>query len=160
MRKILWILALAGAVAVPGAVQAQTTFGPVAAFHDDADFGIGGYLRLPIPSVSPNLAIVPSFVLFFPDGYDFFEFNGDVTYSFASSAEAAIAPFALAGLNVARVSVDVGNDSASNTDLGLNLGGGVAFRSGSLQPFAGAKFEIQDGSALVIFGGLGFALGG
>ena len=33
-----------------------------------------------MPSLDPNLSIVPSFVYFFPDGFDAWEINGDVMY--------------------------------------------------------------------------------
>jgi hypothetical protein len=93
-------------------------------------------------------------------GVHAFEINGDVVYNFPVSADSPVLPWAMAGLNVLRLSSDVPGAS-SNTEIGLNLGGGVNFiTSGSLSPFAGAKFEIQDGSGFVIFGGLGFAVGG
>jgi hypothetical protein len=77
-----------------------------------------------------------------------------------------VLPFALAGLNIFRVSVDgvtvpgVGTfGGGSSTDIGLNLGGGVVFPTESVRPVAGAKFEIQDGTSFVVFGGVGFPLG-
>lgn len=162
MRKIFWTLAVVGSMAVVAeGAQAQTSVGPVAAYHDDAEsLGVGGFIRLPLASVHPNLAIVPNFVIYFPDGFDFLEVNGDLTYRFAVSEDAPVTPFALAGLNVSRASFEIAGESESETDVGLNLGGGVTFPSSSLQPFAGLKFEIQDGSSFVIFGGVGFALGG
>jgi hypothetical protein len=156
MKKLLCTVALVGILAAPSVVQAQVQVGPVAAFHDDVDFGIGGFVGIPVPSLNPNLAIVPNFLIYFPDGFDALEVNGDVVYSFAVSAESPVIPWAMAGLNFFRVS----GGGFSNTDVGLNLGGGVDFRAGSMTPFAGAKFELHDGNGFVIFGGLGFAVGG
>ena len=68
MKKLLCALALVGMLAVPGLVGAQTVVGPAAAFHDDVDFGIGGFVAIPVPSLDGNLSIVPSFMYFFPDG--------------------------------------------------------------------------------------------
>jgi hypothetical protein len=143
-------------LAAPAAVQAQLEVGPVLAFHDDFDFGIGGFVAIPVPSLNENVAIVPNFIYYFPEFYDAFEINGDVVYQFPVSADSPVVPWALAGLNILRVSAG----GFSNTDVGLNLGGGVDFVAGSVNPFAGAKFEIQDGTGFVFFGGIGFAVGG
>ncbi len=85
-----------------------------------------------------------------------------MVYNFPVSADSPVAPFALAGLNWSRTSIDLGGTfgSVSNSDIGLNLSGGVNFNAGSLSPFAGAKVEKQDGTGFVIFGGIGFAIGG
>jgi hypothetical protein len=90
-----------------------------------------------------------------------FEVNGDLAYFFPVGEATPVMPFAFAGLNIFRTSIDLGGTfgTVSNTDVGLNLGGGVQF-PGTLQPFAGAKFEIQEGTGFAIFGGIGFAVGG
>ncbi len=156
MRKLLCIVALVGVMSAPAAVQAQVEVGPVLGFHDDLDIGVGGFVAIPVPSLNPNVAIVPNFIYWFPEFVDAFEINGDVVYNFPVSADSPVVPWALAGLNVMRFSAG----GFSNTEIGLNLGGGVNFNAGNLNPFAGAKFEIQDGSGFVIFGGIGFAVGG
>lgn len=161
MKKLLCILAVAGMLAVPGIASAQVTAGPAAGFHDDLDFGIGGFVGIPVPSLDPNLSIIPSFIYFFPDGIDAWEINGDVVYAFEVSDETPVLPFAFAGLNIQRRSADLGSlGSVSNTEMGLNLGGGIQFRAESVNPFAGAKFTIGDYDGFVIFGGVGFAVGG
>lgn len=159
MRKLLGAVALATFLAVPSMAQAQFTLGPIAAFHDDFDFGIGAYASIAVPSLDENLSINPSFVYYFPDGFDAWEINGDVVYHFEVSDETPVLPFAMAGLNIVNVSVDFDGASASDTEIGLNLGGGISFRAESLSPFVGAKFEIQDGSGFVVFGGVGFPVG-
>ncbi len=156
MKKLLCAVALAAMLGVPASVSAQVTAGPMLAYHTDLEaVGVGAFLGVPLASIE-GLSIVPSFIWYFPDGGDYFEVNGDAVYTFMVSADSPVQPFALAGLNIARVSPDFGD---SNTDVGLNLGGGVNFVAGSLTPFAGAKFEIQDQTSFVIFGGLSFALG-
>lgn len=158
MRKLIAAVALVGMLLVPATAEAQTTIGPVAGFHDDFDFGIGGFLGIPVPSLDPNLSINPSFVFFFPDGpWDYWEINGDVVYAFEVDEDTPVLPFAMAGLNIARLNPDVGN---GDTEMGLNLGGGIGFRAASVQPFVGAKFEIGDNDGFVVFGGIGFPLGG
>jgi hypothetical protein len=82
-------------------------------------------------------------------------------YSFPVSADSPVMPFAFGGLNIARYSIDVpGAGSFSDTQVGINLGGGVNFSAGSLNPFAGAKIELEGGESFVIFGGIGFPIGG
>lgn len=161
MRKLLWSVALVGMLAAPASVQAQMEAGPLLAYHTDAEaLGVGAYLAIPVPAMGSGFGIVPNFLWYFPDAGNLFEVNGDVVYNFTVSPDSPVLPFAFAGLNIMRASIDVGNQTFSNTDVGLNLGGGVNFVAGSLTPFAGAKFEIQDGTGFVIFGGIGFPIGG
>ena len=157
MKKLLCVVALAGMLGAPVAASAQVSLGPVLGFHDDLDFGLGGFARIPVPSLATGLSIIPSFVYYFPDGFDAWELNGDVSYAFQVSEDTPVLPFAFAGLNVLNVGAE-GFDS--NTDIGLNLGGGITFRAESVEPFAGVKFELQDGTGFVIFGGVGFPVGG
>jgi hypothetical protein len=159
MKKLLCAVALAGMLGAPASAFAQVEAGPILAYHTDAEaVGIGAYVGIPIASV-PGLEIVPDFIWFFPDGFDYFEINGDVAYNFEVGPDSPVMPFAFAGLNIARTSVEAAGFSASSTDVGLNLGGGINFQAGSLAPFVGGKFEIQDATGFVIFGGLGFQLG-
>jgi hypothetical protein len=161
MRKLLWSVALVGMLAAPTAVQAQLEAGPILAYYDDLEaIGVGAYIAIPVPQLAEGFAIVPDFTWYFPDGFDFFEINGDLAYFFPVAADSPVMPFAFGGLNIARTSIDLGQfGSASSTDVGLNLGGGVQFAAGSINPFAGAKFTIQDNTGFVIFGGLGFPIG-
>ena len=144
MKKLLLTVALAGMLLAPAVASAQVNAGPLAAFHDDLDFGIGGFVGIPVPSLDQNLSIVPSFVYYFPDGFDAWEINGDVVYGFEVSEDTPVLPFAFAGLNISRVSVDFGSfGSASSTEMGLNLGGGIQFRAESVNPFAGSWQDAQ-----------------
>jgi hypothetical protein len=150
-----------GMLVAPGAIHAQTTVGGALGYHTDFEaFGVGVYAGIPLPQLHENISINPSFMFYFPDGFDAFEVNGDLIYSFPVSEDSPVEPFALAGLNIMRTSFSAGTFSQSFTDVGLNLGGGVTFPAESFTPFAGAKFEIQDGTGFLIFGGVGFAVGG
>lgn len=155
MRKLLGAVALVGMLTMPSGAEAQT-LGAVGAYYDDLEaFGLGAYVAIPIPQVYEGLSFNPNFVFFFPDGGDYWELNGDVVLSFPLEDDSPIIPFALSGISIGRTSAG----SFSDTDIGLNLGGGVAFPLESVRPVAGAKFEIRDNTGFVIFGGVGFPLG-
>ena len=156
MKKLLGVVAVVGMLAMPNGAQAQTIVGALGAYYDDFEaFGIGAYVGIPIPQVYEGLIFKPDFMFFFPDGGDYWELNGDVVMRFPLE-ESPILPFALGGISIGRVSSDFGG---SDTDVGLNLGGGVIFPMETIRPVAGAKFEIRDNTGFVIFGGIGFPLG-
>lgn len=157
MKKLLLGMTMAGALAVPGSASAQVVVGPSVAFHDDADFGIGAFVMFPLEQFDPNLSASVDFGYFFPDapGVDFWELNGNVVYNFTVQADAPVLPFALGGLNIARVSAGAFDD----TEIGLNLGGGIVFPSDSFRPMVGAKIELEGGDGFVLFGSLGFPVG-
>jgi len=159
MRKLFGTVALVGMLAVPGVVHAQavSVVGGMLAYHTDLEaVGVGAYFSLPLSSIDENLSLKPDFVFYFPDGGDYWELNGDAVYRFDLANNQAIIPFALGGISIAHASSDLGG---SNTDVGLNLGGGIIFPLESIRPAVGAKFEIQDNTNFVIFGGIGFPLG-
>lgn len=160
-------VALPAAFAVPAEARAQTVAGPYLAYHDDFDLGIGVFIEAPIPSYAEGLSLTADLGIYFPGdrvGTDvnYFEINGGALYRFDVDSD-DVSPFALGGLNIARVSVDNGgigaNADGSKTDLGLNLGGGVTFLRSAVRPSVGVKIELSGGDGYVIFGALGFPLG-
>jgi hypothetical protein len=156
MRKIFLGLALVAGLGLgTGSAEAQVTLGPTIAFHGDADFGIGATVGVPLPSLAPPMSLMADFIYFFPDGeVDYWELNGNLTYDFPLQ-ETTVVPFVLAGLNIAHASVS----EASDTDLGLNLGGGIAFDLGRFRPSVGLRVELSGGDDFVLFGTLPFRLG-
>lgn len=162
MRKLVSGFAAAALLAfAPLGAQAQVQLGPTLAFSDEVDFGIGATLSAQAPQLGESLGFMGEFLYFFPegDGFDFFEINGNVTYSFPLD-ESTVLPFALGGLNIARASVDAGGlGSASNTDIGVNLGGGISFDLGSFRPSAGGRFVLGDFDHFVFFATLPFEVG-
>lgn len=161
MNKTLRALAVAAAlVAIPAAAEAQATLGPQLAYHDDFDFGLGAALTVPADAIDPRVDFMADFAWFFPDvdGIDYFELNGNLLYDFILEGSTAT-PFALAGLNIASISLDTPG-GGDNTELGLNLGGGIKFNAGTFRPAVGVRFEIEGGEGAVIFGTIPFALQG
>lgn len=165
---------LAGALLLallPARARAQTVVGPFLGYHTDLDLGVGAFVGIPVPSLDENLAIKPDFGYFFPGGADisgvdfsYWEVNVDGIYQFPVDNE-SIAPFAMAGINVGHWSFDedvTGLDLGfGGTEVGLNLGGGVTFlEMGTILPSVGAKLELNGGDGLVLFGAVGFPVGG
>jgi hypothetical protein len=170
MRSLkLALTTVALLVILPSQVWGQFSVGPFLAYHDDADLGIGGFVGIPLPAIDENLSLNPSFALFFPGDrgnsgvdVDYWEINADGVYRFPLE-DTSITPWALAGINIAHGSVgldlgEFGEHSGSDTEIGLNLGGGVTFGAGPLSPFAGVKFELSGGEGAVLFGGLSFVV--
>jgi len=162
VRKLFSVIVLAAAAgaAVPATAQAQVRVGAQVSFADDADVGLGVRVRADTPRLIPGapLSLIGSFDWFFPGGnVDYFEINGNVAYAFTITGS-VLRPYAGGGLNVARTSVDLGGGtSISNTDLGLNLLGGLNFRTaGRLQPFVELRLELSGGEQFVITGGVHF----
>lgn len=137
--------ALLALSAVP--TQAQVLLGPEVAWNDDADFGVGVGVETRLPSLHPAISFMGDFLWFFPDfDADYFEFNGNLTYDLPLE-ETTVVPFALAGLNVA--TVDGSGDG--DTDVGLNLGGGVKFNMGSFRPRVAGRFAVGNDTFTLFF---------
>lgn len=162
MRTIVTTLAAAALLAAPATAAAQISVGPTVAFHEDFDLGVGAQVQAPMPQLHEGVGLLGDFTFFFPsgDGVDYFEVNGNLTWD-VPVENSPVAPFALGGLNVARVSVDTGFQGvdASDTEVGLNVGGGIAFDAGALRPQVGAKIELSGGEGFVVFGSIPFSVG-
>jgi hypothetical protein len=171
MRSVKLALAtVALFVLLPSQAWGQFQVGPYLAYHDDADLGIGGFVGIPLPDIDENLSFVADFGFFFPDHHgservdaDYWELNADGLYRFPLE-NTSLTPWALAGINIAHWSYarerEGPDPSADDTEIGLNVGGGVTFGSGPVAPFAGVKFELSGGDGAVIFGGLALTVGG
>ena len=170
MRKLVTGFVVGALLALaPAAAQAQVQVGPTLAFSsDDVGFGIGATLHAQAPGLGEGIGFLGEFLFHFPDGFDFFEINGNVTYAIPLEGSTVL-PFVLGGLNISRYSSDVdtgdfgdffGIGDASFTDVGLNLGGGLSFDLGSARPMAGARIAIGDLNRFVVFATLPFEVGG
>jgi hypothetical protein len=156
MKKLLLALAAAALVGtVTTEAKAQVSFGAQLSFADETDLGIGARANIGLPFT--GLRVIPAFDYFFPDreGLDYFEISGNVAYSIGVP-NPALSPYVGGGLLIARTSWDLPEISRSNTDLGLNLLGGVRFGVGPIKPFAEARFAIVDDSQFIIAGGINF----
>jgi hypothetical protein len=162
LRKVTAVLGAAAVFALaPMPAQSQIYLGPEIAWNDDADLGIGAGVEFDLPSLYPGIAFHGDFLYFFPgDDFDYFEVNTNLTYDFPLE-DAAVVPFALAGLNIGRASIDSespGIDGISETEVGFNLGGGIKFNVGSFQPRVAARFVLGGYEGFTIFGFLPFRI--
>lgn len=146
----------------PAAAAAQTSIGGQVSWADDADIGVGVRAMLPLPALHPQLAFVPSFDVFFPgNDLSYWELNGNLHYTFVTE-NANLSPYVGAGLNVARFSASAspGLSRVSNTEVGVNVLGGLRFPMGTFSPFVEARVELGGGEQFVLSGGLLFRVGG
>lgn len=161
MRRRLLLPGLLLAFALlPARVQGQFAVGPIAAFHDDFDFGVGVVVMFPLESLHESLSFMGDFTYFFPgtDNFSYFEINPGVMFEFPLE-DSSILPFAMGGLNIARISFDFGGlEGESTTEIGLNAGGGIKFGS-SNNLIAGIRVELSGGEGFVIFGAVPFPIG-
>jgi len=155
---------------LPAPVRAQSSLGAMVAWHDGYDLGLGASAEVDLPSWHPSVSALFEGLIFFPEdgrGADlgYMEFNGGLLYR-VDLAGGALSAFALGGVNLARFSftqsIDDPTDldfNVADTEIGLNLGGGVTFRGPALEPTVGARLEVEGGEGLVLFGALGLPVG-
>lgn len=138
----------------PARVDAQASFGAEAMFGSETDFGIGGRVQLPLGTTLP-LEFQGSFDLFFPDGpVDYWEINANIWYLIETRGSTVAVPYVGGGLNIGHSSTT----GFSDTEAGINLGGGARFEFENTTPFVEARFVIGGVGQFVIGGG--FLFGG
>lgn len=95
--------------------------------------------------------------LFFPQNYDWWALNINAHYNFL--AEEGMSVYGLGGLNYATMKVDLGQfGSASNSEAGLNLGGGAEFDVEFANLYAELKYVLGNADQLVLGAGLRFGI--
>jgi opacity protein-like surface antigen len=165
MNKTIWSVLPIALILVTAPVSAQR-FGAQLNWADGRDLGLGARVELPLRLQSDGTLAraygIGSFDYYFWDcgaGFDdcsYWElnFNGAVPLT----AE-GFNPYVGAGLNLAHNSVDTAVGGGSNTDLGINLLGGLRFTVGTLSAFAEAKIELSGGDQFVLTLGALFGSG-
>lgn len=129
----------------------------------DLNLGFGAQAEF---SLSDNLSIAPKFTYFLGKSTDTplgkieaggYTIDGDVHYYFVTEGTAF---YGLAGLTYSGVKVSVLGQSSTDGKLGLNLGAGVNFNTGSsFIPNLEVKYNTPF-EALMISAGVSFPLGG
>lgn len=166
-----WFVVLLFAVAGP--VSAQR-FGVQANWSDDFDFGVGGRVEVDLPNLFTDQGpfsrtyLIGSFDYFFPDcgaqdepvsDFDcsYWEVNAGLAIPLAA---ASVDPYVGAGLNIARFSVDYSGDvpgvdlGADDTEIGLNLLGGLRFPIGGISAYGEGRLELGGGEQFVLTFGI------
>jgi hypothetical protein len=139
-RPSRFLIAIAALVlgAAPLAVRAETSFGLRGGLSVDPDqFLIGGHINF--SPIADNVYIVPSAEAGFGDDIFTLSFNGDVQYRF--DTDSGVRPYAGGGLSLYYVDFDGGSD----TELGVDVLGGIFFNQDSDTPmFVEAKAGLTD----------------
>ena len=158
MRRVLGlVLAAAGLALAPTGAHAQVDFGVRGGFYDEADAGfLGGELLMPIWDrwyFNPNLEYV------FVDDGSLVTLNADAHYDFP--APEGLAFWAGGGPAVIFRDIDPppgcrGCEGDDETDLGLNLLGGIGLVRGWARPFLQGKVVLADDTEAVLAIGLRF----
>jgi len=141
---------------VIGAADAQAqAFGVQGSWGDDTDFGIGARLELGLPNLFTTQGpfsrtyLIGSFDWFFPDFCDdiddcsYWEINANLAIPITAQS---IDPYVGTGLNIARVAAF----DESETEVGLNLLGGIRFNLGSLGAFTEGRFVLSGAEQFVL----------
>lgn len=149
-------------LAVPATAVGQVAFGPQLSFGGDTDLGIGGRVLANVESME-HWDFIGTFDVWFPDDsgdndVSAWEANGNLAYNFVVE-DTSLNPYAGAGLSIFHVSVD--NNSLpgadfDDTDLGLNLFGGLKFPGQSITPFVEVRAVLEAADQVVVTGGILF----
>lgn len=154
----VWVLAVAGLFLIPGIGRAEIDFGVRGGFYSDADAGfLGAELLMDVTRdwfFNPNVEYV------FVDDGDLWTLNLDAHYDFHAGAPYYI--WAGGGPAVIFSSIDPPPgcrrcDDDSETNLGLNLLGGIGFGRGqAIRPYVQGKVTLSDNTEASIAFGLRF----
>jgi hypothetical protein len=161
-RCVRFALVLAGLIAALGwlpapSAAADIDFGVRGGFYDDADAGfVGAELLM---EVYPRWFIDPNVEYAFVDDGSLWTLNADVHYDFPVTIPFAV--WAGAGPAVIHRSTDAPRgcrrcSGKDDTDLGLNLLGGIGFRRGAVRPYLQGKVVLSGDTEAVFAVGLRF----
>ncbi|HJQ20370.1 MAG TPA: hypothetical protein VJ867_08495 [Gemmatimonadaceae bacterium] len=167
MKKLsTWILAL-GMVAIAGGSAHAQRFGGQLSWGSDSDLGIGARAEFDLTNTLSKTEpfskafVIGQFDYYFIDcgggsGCSYWELNPSLAVPFKIQGS-TLRPYAGAGLNIAHASVDLGSfGSASNTDTGINLLGGLKFPLSTLDAFTEARVSLGGGDQFALSFGLLF----
>jgi len=148
-------------LAVPATAVGQVAFGPQLSFGGETDLGIGGRVLANVESLE-RWDFIGTFDVWFPDddgGTDrsAWEINGNLAYNFVVE-DSELNPYAGAGLSIFHLSVesDGPGPDFDDTDLGLNLFGGLKFPGQSITPFVEVRAVLEAADQVVVTGGILF----
>lgn len=156
-----WLLGLVFAVGsvLVGAASAhaeRNTLGPHFGINFDVDdpfIGVEGRFDIANIGRSAIVQVNPTFSYYFTDNVDLFNFSLNFPFEF-KIGDSVLRPLFAPGLGIYHLSWD--NDS--NTEVTLNLLGGLLFFLPPVEPFVQLKVAIGDDSMAELLGGILFQL--
>lgn len=152
-RRVVWALTLGVCLLVPAVSQAfqfngiGARLGYVNPEDLDGTFMIGGHLNFDDPN---GLRLQPSLHYWNGDAVSDIAPNIDLSYRFMGGSQ--VTPYLGAGLGLHMY--DAENSSFSDTNVGLNIFGGVAFPSSRSELFLEARHSTSDITQTAILGGV------
>jgi hypothetical protein len=156
LGRVAGALAVAGLFLIPSTAKADLDFGVRGGFYNDADAGfIGGEL---LWGVTREWFFNPNVEYVFVDNGDLTTLNLDFHYDFPTHSPFYV--WAGGGPAVLFSGTDAacrGCQSTSNTDIGLNLLGGIGFGKGqALRPYVQGKLILSNETEAAIAVGIRF----
>jgi hypothetical protein len=140
---------LAGVVST-GAGQERPHMGPRFGVNSGTDAAlVGVHVRAP---VSPRVEFYPSLDVHLPSRGSLLAFNADAKVLFPARS---VEFFTGAGVNVMHRT----QGPVNNTDLGLNVLGGVGTRTGWVHPFVEGRVIVNGDTSFQLMGGMNITLG-
>jgi opacity protein-like surface antigen len=156
------LAAVAGMLLLGGATSAEAQgvrFAPQLSFGEDSDLGIGGRVNFDLSSTfgSPGFNWISSFDYFFPgDNVNYWELNSNLGWTIPG-VRGNVRPYVGGGLNYAHISFDNCAGDCGESEVGLNLMGGINIGTRTkLMPFIEGRIELNGGEQFVLTGGLYF----
>jgi hypothetical protein len=147
---------VAGALLSAAPVRAdRATLGPhfgVNFDFDDAFLGLEGRIDIADLGSSVILQINPSFSYYFTDNIDVFNFSLNFPFEFKID-DSVLRPMVAPGIGIWHFS-----NGNSETELALNLIGGLLFYLDVVEPFVQLRVYVGDGSGAELMGGVLFRL--
>jgi hypothetical protein len=157
-KSFVWVLAVAALFLMPGLAKAEVDFGVRGGFYSDAEAGFLGAEVL--MDVTRSWYFNPNIEYVFVDDGSLWTANGDFHYDFPTRSNLAV--WAGGGLAVIFSEIDPPRgcrrcEAEDETDVGLNLLGGVSFsKRGPIRPYVQGKVILSDNTEAAIAVGLRF----
>jgi hypothetical protein len=153
---LLFPLLMLVGLSAPSRASAETLLGPHLGVNFDwGELFLGGELRADIAEISPQvkLQLDPSLSLALFDRGTAIDFGCNVPFQFLVS-DSPVRPFVAPGLSLVHYTARHGSD----TQLYLNLIGGVLFDLHGIDPFVQLKVMVPHGSMAELMGGVLFKI--
>lgn len=161
MRKYGLLGCFAVLLMVPSTSQAQVSFGPQVSWATEIEeIAVGARLQAGVPSLLAGLQLIGSADYYFVDcgegDCSTLDFNANAAYSIMPASTLDL--YVGGGLNIMRISVDLGEADVSETDTGINILAGVKFPGTTIRPFAEGRYTLAGDfeNRFTITGGLLF----